>query len=434
MVAAGLALGRLLIHKTQKTQPDNHTLRLNMKHVLVLFLPLWMFFISPAQSFLHTEGTKIVSQQGTPFFIKGINLGNWLVPEGYMFHFKKATSPHMINEAITELVGPYEAEKFWQQYVKSYITRADIHFLKTTGVNSIRLPFNYRLFTNENYLGGSGAARAFSIFDSLVSWCRKENVYVLLDMHCAPGGQTGDNIDDSYGYPFLFESADAQAVIVDIWKQIAAHYKNEPIIMGYDLLNEPIPPFFDTAFLNPKLEPLYKKITEAIRSQDKRHMIFLGGAQWDSNFDVFGKPFDDNVVYTFHKYWTAPVRKVVEPYIQFSSRYDVPIYCGETGENTDEWIKTFREMLDSNNIGWHFWPYKKMSNSRCMVTFKEPEAYHLVSMYADTTRNSFKDIQKNRPSDMKAIQKALSDFLLNCRFENCYRNEGYIKALNFRTN
>ncbi|HEY2722892.1 MAG TPA: cellulase family glycosylhydrolase, partial [Chitinophagaceae bacterium] len=386
---------------------------------------------SMAQPFLRTKGREIVTTEGKSFAIKGINLGNWLVPEGYMFHFKKATSPRLINETITELIGPYETEKFWQQYVKAYITSTDIHYLKTAGINSIRLPFNYRLFTDEIYLGGSGMKRAFSIVDSLVKWCKKENIYVLLDMHCAPGGQTGDNIDDSYGYPFLFESAEAQDVIINIWKQIAAHYANDPTIMGYDLLNEPIPPFYDTAFFNPRLEPLYKRITQAIRKVDKRHIIFLGGAQWDSNFDVFGKPFDDNVVYTFHKYWTQPIRKVVQPYIDFSNKYNVPIYCGETGENTDEWIKTFRQMLDSNQIGWHFWPYKKMDNSRCMVSFKEPGNYNLISMYADTIRASFKDIQKNRPGDMKAVREALDEFLKNCRFENCYKNEGYVRALDF---
>ncbi|MFI5186196.1 MAG: glycoside hydrolase family 5 protein [Chitinophagales bacterium] len=405
-----------------------------MKYFFIASLGICITINSIAQSFLHTKGKEIVTSGGKPFVIRGINLGNWLVPEGYMFHFKKATSPRLINETITELIGPYETEKFWQQYLKSYITQADIHYLKTTGVNSIRLPFNYRLFTNENYLGGSGMARAFVIIDSLVKWCRKENIYVLLDMHCAPGGQTGDNIDDSYGYPFVFESKEAQDMAVTIWEKIAAHYANEPAILGYDLLNEPIPPFFDTSFFNPKLEPLYKKITMAIRTTDRKHIIFLGGAQWDSNFDVFGKPFDDNLVYTFHKYWTAPTLKVVQTYIDFSNRYNVPIYCGETGENTDVWINSFRQMLDSNNIGWHFWPYKKMSNTRCMISFKEPENYNLITAYADTTRTSFKDVQQNRPANMKAVQKALSDFLNNCRFENCYKNDGYIKSLGLKSN
>ena len=104
------------------------------------------------------------------------------------------------------------------------------------------------------------------------------------------------------------------------------------------MLNEPIPHFYDTGYFNPKLEPLYKKITAAIRTVDKNHLIFLGGAQWDSNFGAFGKPFDDKLVYTFHKYWTAPTKEVVQPYIDFSNKYNVPIYCGETGENTNEWI------------------------------------------------------------------------------------------------
>ena len=405
-----------------------------MKYHLLFWIAIFASLCSPAQPFLHTKGKNIVTADGSIFMIKGINLGNWLVPEGYMFHFKKATSPRLINETITELIGPGETEKFWQQYLKSYITEADIHYLKITGINSIRVPFNYRLFTNEQYLGGSGVTRAFAILDSLIKWCRKENIYVLLDMHCAPAGQTGDNIDDSYGYPFLFESEESQNMMVDIWRQIAAHYAKEPMVMGYDLMNEPIPPFFDTAFFNPRLEPLYKKLTAAVRSVDKKHILFLGGAQWDSNFDVFGKPFDGNLVYTFHKYWTQPVKKVVQPYIDFGNRYNVPIYCGETGENTDEWITTFRQMLDSNNIGWHFWPYKKMNNSRCMISFKEPENYKLVTAFADTSRGTFKEIQQFRPANIKEVEKALFDFLTNCRFENCYRNEGYIKALDLKVN
>ena len=386
-----------------------------------------------AQPFLRTKGKQIITSEGKPFIIKGTNLGNWLVPEGYMFHFKKATSPRLIDETITELIGPYEAKKFWRQYLRSYITAPDVHFLRLAGVNSIRVPFNYRLFTNEYYLGDNSSDRGFLLLDSLVKWCRKENIYVLLDMHCAPAGQTGDNIDDSYGYPFLFESPEAQDLIVNTWKRIAAHFASEPAVIGYDLLNEPIPPFFDTASLNPKLEPLYRKITMAIRTVDRKHIIFLGGAQWDSNFDVFGPPFDNNVVYTFHKYWTAPTRKVIDPYLEFSSRYNVPIYCGETGENTNEWIDSFRHVLDSANVGWHFWPYKKMDNKRCMVSFKQPVNYNLISAYADTTRSSFKEVQQSRPRDINAVKKALKDFLASCRFENCVLNEGYMKALGFKT-
>ena len=84
----------------------------------------------PAQPFLHTKGRNIVTSDGKPFVIKGTNLGNWLVPEGYMFHYKKATSPRLINETLTELIGPYETEKFWQQYVRSYITQGRYSLFK----------------------------------------------------------------------------------------------------------------------------------------------------------------------------------------------------------------------------------------------------------------------------------------------------------------
>ena len=88
--------------------------------------------------------------------------------------------------------------------------------------------------------------------------------------------------------------------------RLAMRYRDEPTVLGYDLLNEPIPHFPKLIPLNSLLEPLYKELSAEIRKIDAHHILFLGGAQWDSNFSVFGKPFDANVAYTFHKYWTAP--------------------------------------------------------------------------------------------------------------------------------
>ncbi len=247
--------------------------------------------------------------------MRGTNLGNWLVPEGYMFKLKQVNSPRLINEVITELLGPAATVEFWKKWLEAYITEEDIHYLRKIGMNSIRIPFHYRLFTNEDYLGGRGEARGFALLDKVIAWCRKEGIYVILDMHCAPGGQTGDNIDDSYGYPFIFESQESSQLAADIWKKIAAHYRNEPTVLGYDLLNEPIAHYFNKELLNPLLEPLYKKIIKAVRSVDPNHIVFLGGAQWDSDFSIFGPPFDSKAVYTFHKYWTNPTQDVIQPYL-----------------------------------------------------------------------------------------------------------------------
>src|SRR5215831_12182287 len=202
--------------------------------------------------------------------------------------------------------------------------------------------------------------------------------------------------------------------------------------MGYDLLNEPIAHYFDKDKLNPLLEVVYKRIASAIREVDKNHILFLGGAQWDSNFKPFGSPFDSKLVYTFHKYWTATTKDVIQEYIDFRDKYNVPIYCGETGENDDEWVMNFRKTLEENNIGWHYWPYKKIDNTRGIVTFKVPQYYDEVKQFADTLRNSFEKVRNNRPKNIDEIQQALNGFLENCQFKNCTPNKGYISALGFK--
>jgi endoglucanase len=396
---------------------------------LLVMLSVPLCIRAQQSKFISVRGKEVIDAAGKPFLMRGTNLGNWLIPEGYMFKFKSINSPKLINEALSELIGPDETRAFWEKYLHTYITEADIHYLKTIGVNSIRIPFSYRLFTKEDYLGENNPDRGFELLDRVVGWCKKENIYVMLDMHSAPGGQTGDNIDDGYGYPFLFKSEASQNLTADIWKRIADHYKNEPIILGYDLLNEPIATYFNADELNPLLEPLYKKITAAVRSVDKNHIVILGGAQWDSNFKAFGAPFDSKAIYTFHKYWTEPTKQVIQDYIDFRDKYNVPIYCGETGENKDEWVAAFKNTLEQNNIGWHFWPYKKMDNVSGFVTFDVPAGYDKIIEYTEKSRASFEEIRKAAPQDREQIKKALYDFINNSRFENCRPNKGYIGAL-----
>ncbi|MET0391896.1 MAG: cellulase family glycosylhydrolase [Chitinophagaceae bacterium] len=399
------------------------------RSLLLLSILLQIIFMQaqPGQ-FIHTSGKEIIGTDGRPFLIKGTNLGNWLVPEGYMFKFKNTNSPRMIHETIAQLVGPAAAAAFWKKYLDNYITAADIHYLKTIGVNSVRLPFNYRLFTSEDYLGANDPGRGFQLLDKLVAWCKKEGLFIILDMHCAPGGQTGDNIDDGWGYPFLFESEESRLLTIGIWRKIAERYRNETTIMGYDLLNEPIAHYFDVARLNPLLEPFYRLLVQEIRAVDTSHIVFLGGAQWNTNFKVFGEPFDPNVVYTFHKYGDVANLGSIQRFIDFREKYNVPIYAGETGENTDEWVGTFRKLLEDHHIGWHFWPYKKMESTKNILSITKPAYYDSLVKYAESPRTSFKDIRTLKPNAAE-IKKALEGFLNNCLFEHCTANEGYIRAL-----
>ena len=119
-----------------------------------------------------------------------------------------------------------------------------------------------------------------------------------------------------------------------------------------------------------------------IREVDKNHIVILGGARWDTNFSVFSPPFDSNVMYTFHKYWMKPEQAEIQEYVDFRDKYHVPIWMSESGENTDEWITQFRELLEKNQIPWAFWPYKKMDSPRSVVSFTRPQYWDEIVAYA----------------------------------------------------
>jgi len=384
-----------------------------------------------ALSFIKTNGANLVDDKGNSIILKGTNLGNWLVPEGYMFKMEQVNAPRKIDELLYELVGPDSLAVFWRGFLNNYITHADIKYLKRIGVNHVRLPFHYKLFTDDLYMGERN--QGFKYFNRLIEWCREEQIYILLDMHCAPGGQTGDNIDDSYGYPYLLKSKSSQDLMTEIWVNIAETYKNEPVIIGYDIVNEPIAHYFENelAELNHKLFMLYKRITNEIRKVDQDHMIFLNGSVWSGNFDVFEEIVDDNTVYEFHKYWFDVNQEAIQTYIDFSEKHQVPIYVGETGENTDEWVNDFRVLLDENNVNWCFWPYKKMNNTKGIMNFDEPENYHLISNYAKSNRSSYAKMRENKPDAVK-VQKALNTYLENSLYKNNFPNKGYAKALGFK--
>ena len=377
--------------------------------------------------FVEARRKEIVLPEGRPILLRGINLGNWLVPEGYMFGFDSATSPRMINAVVTEMVGPEKARTFWKMFRDAYITHDDLRAIRKLGFNSVRVPFNWRLFAFEDQTD-AWTDTGFAYLDRVIGWCRDEGLWVILDMHCAPGGQTGDNIDDSWGYPFLFDSPEEQARTAHIWQRIAERYREETIVLGYDLLNEPIPHFVDRDRLNPLLEPLYRKIVAAIRTVDSNHLIILGGAQWDTNFGVFGPPFDSKLMYTFHKYWCDTVQAMVQEYVDFRDRYSVPIWLGESGENSDGWIAGFRGLLERNNIGWCFWPYKKMQSPRCVVTFPRPAGWDALAQYARGPRSGYASIRTHRPP-VDDVWNALMEFVRASSYEHCRLNAGYIRAL-----
>ena len=381
------------------------------------------------EDFIRIDGTDLVAPDGSVFFIKGTNLGNWLNPEGYMFGFSKTNSAGMIDRMFRELVGPDFTDEFWKLFKDNYITREDIEFIASTGSNTIRVPFHYKLFTDEDYMGLKSQQDGFKRLDDVIGWCREFGLYVILDMHDAPGGQTGDNIDDSYGYPWLLESEASHQLFCDIWREIADYYKNEPVILGYDLINEPIAPYFDNMDeLNEKLEPLHKRVVAAIREVDTNHIILLGAPQWNGNFKPFKDwTYDDKLMWTCHRYGGDPIRPAIKNFIEFRDSTGLPMYMGEIGHNTDEWQETFCRTMIEANIGYTFWPYKKIRNS-CFSGITPPENWDKVVGFSEAPRSTFSEIRAARP-DQEIARKAMLDFIEASRFENCTPQDSYIKSL-----
>jgi aryl-phospho-beta-D-glucosidase BglC (GH1 family) len=382
----------------------------------------------PAQTrYVHADGKNLVTPDGRLLLLRGTSLGNWLEPEGYMFGFKGGPqSPREIETFFNELAGPEASAEFWHAYRDAYVTEEDIRFLRDTGANTIRVPLHYKFFSPGNNEG-------FALLDRVVGWAAKYHLYVILDMHCAPGGQTGTNIDDSWNYPWLFESAEAQNQLISIWKRIAEHYRKNPTVLGYDLLNEPIPHFPELKKYNAALEPLYKRVTAAVREVDPNHVIILGGAQWDTNFDVFGAPFDSNLMYSFHKYWMPPNREAIQPYLNFRDRYKVPIWLGESGENNDVWVRDFRTVVEKDEINWTFWTYKRMAATSAFVSWKKPANWDEIVAFAKTSGRSGEAEKQIAARPLQEhIKEAMHDLLENVRLEHCQINPGYIEALGLK--
>ncbi|HRR55676.1 MAG TPA: glycoside hydrolase family 5 protein [Acidobacteriota bacterium] len=375
----------------------------------------------------RVRGPEILDPEGRQLQIRGIGLGNWLLPEGYMFRFERTASPRMIAELTAQLLGPSGARNFWKTFRERYVTTDDLRFLKEAGFNTVRVAIDYRIFTPEDH-PEVWLDEGFQLLDALVDDCRRLGLYVILDLHGAPGGQNGENIDNGWGFPWLFESEASQARTEEVWRRLAARYRNEPAVLGYELLNEPIPHFPEYAYLNPRLEPLYRRITEAIRTVDPHHIIILGGAQWNTNFSVFGPPWTDNLVYAFHRYWEDVTPELIRPYTEFRDRYQVPVFMSESGENTDEWIRDFRELLESEHIGWCFWPYKKMETASCVVTIPVPEGWETIQAFAEREERGYEAVRKFRP-DLGLARRTLEEFLEKVQFSNCRPNPAYLEAL-----
>lgn len=383
--------------------------------------------------FLHADGKKILDGSGREILLKGWGLGNWLLQEGYMWLSGETCfdRPRRIEQKIEELTGAEYADRFWREYRKNYIRREDILKMAQLGYNSVRIPFNYRLFLSEDGKFTCGTETAcdaevrddnctiwkkegFALLDQCLEWCEEAGIYAFLDLHGAPGGQTGSNIDDSVdNVPRLFMEEQYQENCIALWVKLAERYCEREVVGGYDLLNEPIiPPYAgngDFDYLIPELASFYDKLIGAIRQVDQKHMLSIEGAHWATDVQIFDHKYDENMTLHFHRYAEIPDIACLRKFMEKSDELKVPLWMGETGENVNEWYAALYPLAISLGIGYNLWPWKKMECTNSPYSIRKPKDYQMLLDYLKGGA---------KPTREKA-QEILNEYLENIKMENC---------------
>ncbi|GAA0999637.1 cellulase family glycosylhydrolase [Subtercola frigoramans] len=369
------------------------------------------------EGFVHARDARLVDGLGREVLLRGVGLGNWMLPEGYMWKFGPgAESPREIEALVDRLIGPARASEFWTSFRASFITEADIAQIARSGFDHVRLPINSRLIQNED---GSPVEAGYALIDELISWCRTHELWVLLDLHGAPGGQTGTNIDDSpNNLPELFMEPVYRERTIQLWRQLATRYADETVVLGYDLLNEPLPNEWQHVYAD-DLATLYRDLTAEIRLVDRHHLIVYEGSHWATNWEIFTEVWDDNSLLQFHKYWSSPDRASIAPFLAVRDRLGLPIYMGEGGENTLEWIYAAFRLYETHDIGWNFWPWKKIETLTSPASIVAPNGWDKV----------ITSIHDSSVLDPAQAQLIFDNLLSAMKMENCIWRADVVAAL-----
>lgn len=352
-----------------------YTKQIKLKSVLWVFLFSIISFNSFSQGFLTVKGKQIINEKGENVLLRGIGLGGWMLQEGYMLKINKDGQQYKIRERIEELIGAQKTVAFYDAWLTNHTTKKDLDSLKRWGFNSVRLPMHYNLYTlpvdQEPVVGkNTWLEKGFALTDSLLAWCKANKMYLILDLHAAPGGQGNDtNIADrDASKPSLWDSEANKEKTIALWVKLAERYKNEPYIGAYDILNEPNYGFQNPESdkngtkekLNEPLKKLMTDVTKAIREVDQKHIIIIEGNGWGNNYNGIFPLWDKNMVLSYHKYWNYNDQASIAGMIKARDEQNVPIWLGETGENSNVWFTDAIALLEKNNIGWSWWPLKKL--------------------------------------------------------------------------
>ena len=406
---------------------------------------------------LHAQGPQIVDNASREVRLRGVNVGGWLLQESYILKTDSLVAQGRIKRALLRTLPEAAVEQFYADYRARYVTQADINFIADQGFNCVRVPFHYDLLLtpaqrharNQALATGDVAAYVgalagyydrnelftqpdqapgFALLDDVIKWCAARNVYVVLDLHAAPGGQgTDPNINDNLAPLDLWKRRDAkgrliyQDITVRLWETLARRYKNNPAVAMYDLLNEPhnVDARHGLSPNHAELNALYSRLIDAVRAQGDRHLLLLEGDGYGNDYanltpsDLKSKD-KTNLVYNAHHYWSPNDPTATDPnnpnqvaaiggMVKFRAAQHVPVWVGEIGENSNEWLAEAYRTLDAQSIGWCHWTLKRVDG-----------------------RPSLLDV-KPYGSILDAAGRAA--LLRNCLFANCQVNRDVVDAL-----
>ncbi|WP_262244975.1 cellulase family glycosylhydrolase [Parapedobacter soli] len=411
-----------------------------MQQKLFFILPLlaafaWMACDSNPhpKNFLKAQGHHIVNGQGDTVILRGMGLGGWMLQEGYMFKLGFIGQQYRIREHIEDVIGTAETDRFYAEWLANHTRRIDIDSMAAWGFNSIRLPMHYNLYTlpvEEEPVAGEQTWLdiGFTMTDSLLAWCKANSMYLILDLHAAPGGQGNDlNISDrDPAKPSFWESEENRTKTIALWRKLAERYAHEEWIGGYDVLNETNWGFEDSTDFrgiaeksNAPLRQFLIDVTHAIREVDTNHIIFLEGNGFANNYNGIFPKWDSNLVLSFHKYGNPNVQEAIQRFLDLREEHDIPLWLGESGENSNTWFTEAIELCETNGIGWAWWQNKKMGINQ-PLEIKQPEGYgKLLDYWAG---------EGEKPTTADALQ-TLNEWLENLKLENNIFHRDVVDAM-----
>lgn len=330
---------------------------------------------SAHSNFLKVDGRVVRNQNGTgdAVYLRGVNLGGWQVHEPWMSPLAGVSDDYTMRRTLSQRFGDAGRDALINAYQDSYLQEKDFRILSNLGMSALRLPIYYLNHMNEDgtWKREPSGRIDFRRIEWVVAMAKKYRMYVILDLHGAPGSQNGaDHSGKIGGSGGLWNSSTYQAQTLTFWRELATRFRNEPTVAGYDVLNEPSTTY--PAAAGRAVLDMYDRIYREIRAVDPNHIVIMEGI-WD--WTAITRPSDygwTNVIYEFHYYnWGSDsnyqsqvnfVEAKINQEKQYLS-YNVPHYVGEfTLFNLQSsWEYALRRY---NEVGWHWtsWTYKGTNN------------------------------------------------------------------------